>query len=72
MANGMTETTTPGDTRPRLESGLCRDCMHSRRMESDRGSIFLMCELSFKDPQFAKYPRLPVLVCSGYQSPHRT
>ena len=63
----MTEAAAPGNTGPRPDPGLCRDCRHSRRTESDRGSIFFMCELSFKDPQFAKYPRLPVLSCSGYQ-----
>jgi hypothetical protein len=51
----------PGDP------GLCRDCQHSRRVESDRGSVFFRCELSQTDPSFPKYPRLPVLTCSGYQ-----
>jgi hypothetical protein len=48
--------------------GLCSDCMFSRRITSDRGSVFIQCELSFTDPGFAKYPRLPVRSCSGYQS----
>jgi hypothetical protein len=47
--------------------GLCRICCHARRIESDRGSTFLMCKLSFEDSRFTKYPRLPVLICSGYQ-----
>jgi len=47
--------------------GLCRNCRHARRIESDRGSTFLMCKLSFEDARFAKYPRLPVLVCSGHR-----
>jgi hypothetical protein len=47
-------------------AGLCADCMHARRIESNRGSSFLLCELSKSDPQFVKYPRLPVLSCSGY------
>ena len=38
-----------------------------RRIESDRGSIFLMCKLSFEDSRFVKYPRLPVVICSGYR-----
>ena len=49
------------------EPGLCRNCQHARRIESDRGSLFLRCELSFEDSRFAKYPRLPVLVCRGYR-----
>ena len=38
-----------------------------RRIESDRGSIFYLCELSKVDPRFPKYPRLPVLSCAGYE-----
>jgi hypothetical protein len=47
--------------------GLCADCVHARQIESDRGSTFLLCQLSFTDPRFEKYPRLPVLACSGYE-----
>lgn len=47
-------------------AGLCADCVHARRVESSRGSAFLLCQLSLTDPNFAKYPRLPVLSCLGY------
>ena len=47
--------------------GLCQSCHHARRIESDRGSIFLRCELSFEDSRFVRYPRLHVLVCTGYR-----
>jgi hypothetical protein len=47
-------------------AGLCAECRHSREITSDRGSAFLLCELSFRDPHFAKYPALPVLACSGF------
>jgi len=40
--------------------------MHARRVESAKGSQFLLCQLSQSDPRFPKYPRLPVLNCSGY------
>jgi hypothetical protein len=50
-----------------FKPGLCQTCQHSRRMETDRGSVFLMCKLSFEDSQFAKYPPLPVLDCVGYK-----
>jgi hypothetical protein len=50
----------------RSEAGLCANCLHARRIESARGSGFFLCELSLTDPRFAKYPRLPVLSCSGY------
>jgi hypothetical protein len=40
--------------------------MHAKEIKSDRGATFLQCQLSFTDPRFEKYPRLPVLICSGY------
>jgi hypothetical protein len=55
------------EPRPQAGRGLCADCLHSRRIQSDRGSEFLLCQLSFTDQRFAKYPQLPVLSCSGYQ-----
>jgi hypothetical protein len=36
-------------------------------MESDRGSVFYMCQRSLTDPGFPKYPRLPVVQCRGYE-----
>jgi len=47
--------------------GLCADCLNARRLESAKGSQFLLCQLSQSDSRFPKYPRLPVLSCSGYQ-----
>jgi hypothetical protein len=47
-------------------AGLCASCQHARRVESARGSIFVLCQLSATDPHFPKYPRLPVLTCPGY------
>lgn len=51
---------------PSARAGLCSDCQHARRIESMRGSLFFLCELSLTDPRFPKYPALPVLSCSGY------
>ena len=51
----------------REHAGLCSDCIHARTVESNRGSVFVLCELSRSDPRFAKYPRLPVLSCPGYE-----
>jgi hypothetical protein len=48
-------------------TGLCADCIHARVVESSKGSAFLLCQLSKMDPRFPKYPRLPVLSCSGYE-----
>ena len=46
--------------------GLCLLCRHSRRVETER-SVFWRCALAEVDPRFDKYPRLPVLECSGYE-----
>ncbi|MBZ5571126.1 MAG: hypothetical protein LAO09_04520 [Acidobacteriia bacterium] len=61
MKEGSTES--PGKSR----IGLCLDCHHVRRIESAKGSTFYRCAVSESDPKFAKYPRLPVLVCSGFK-----
>jgi hypothetical protein len=47
--------------------GLCATCRHARRVESARGSCFWLCARSADDPRFAKYPRLPVLRCPGFE-----
>jgi hypothetical protein len=60
----VTSNATPKMERSR--AGLCADCIHARRIESARGSEFYFCGLSATDSNFAKYPRLPVLECSGY------
>lgn len=48
-------------------AGLCDTCRHLRRITSDRGSVFYQCRLAWVDPRFARYPRLPVLACEGYE-----
>jgi hypothetical protein len=62
----MVQTNGPVEKRP-AHAGLCANCSHARAIESDRGSVFILCELSRTDPQFAKYPRLPVVSCAGYE-----
>jgi hypothetical protein len=47
--------------------GLCAICRHARVVQSARGSTFYLCRLAESDPRFAKYPRLPVLRCVGYE-----
>jgi hypothetical protein len=54
-----------------LKLGLCASCVHARSITSDKRSTFLQCSLSFSDPGFAKYPRLPVRVCSGWREQPR-
>jgi hypothetical protein len=54
------------DTNPQ-KVGLCADCRHARRIESDRGAVFFLCERALTDPRFQKYPRLPLVTCEGYE-----
>jgi hypothetical protein len=50
------------------EAGLCGSCVHARSVRSSRGSTFVLCGLHASDPRFAKYPPLPVRVCTGHRS----
>jgi hypothetical protein len=52
--------------------GLCAACRHSRVVQSARGSTFYLCRRAESDARFAKYPRLPVLRCAGYESIEET
>ena len=47
--------------------GLCADCAWGRHIVSAKGSEFWLCGRSEVDTRFPKYPRLPVLQCSGYE-----
>ena len=49
--------------------GLCPLCLHARKIESGRGSVFWLCERSKGDPHFRKYPPLPVTQCDGFERP---
>ena len=53
-------------TTPSLPYGLCSHCIHFKRIESSRGSVFVMCQRGLTDERFPKYPRLPVLRCAGF------
>jgi hypothetical protein len=52
---------------PEPPAGLCPTCLHARVVPSARGSRFLMCARAKDDPGYAKYPRLPVVECPGYE-----
>ena len=47
--------------------GLCASCTHARRVENDRGSVFVRCAYAAVDRAFAKYPRLPVVACAAWR-----
>lgn len=47
--------------------GLCGGCAHARRVQSNRGSMFVLCAVGLRDPRFSKYPVLPVWRCAAHQ-----
>jgi hypothetical protein len=49
-------------------AGLCAQCRHARIVRSDRGSVFYLCQRALTDASFPKYPRLPVMVCLGFET----
>jgi len=36
-------------------------------VRNTRGSEFSLCERSREDPDYPRYPRLPVVECRGYE-----
>lgn len=59
----MTNTPPEGCT----QRGLCEGCRHSRVVASAKGRTYLLCERSFSDPEFSKYPAIPVTQCAGFE-----
>jgi len=49
------------------KAGLCRSCLHVRLVKTGRGSTFYLCRRAETDPRFARYPRLPVVRCPGFE-----
>ena len=49
-------------------AGLCETCRHAAVVVSARGSRFLLCARSRTEPQYPRYPRLPVAACAGYEA----
>ena len=56
------------DARDELSTdpGLCGRCRHLRLLRSSR-SVFVRCALAAVDERFPRYPRLPVVVCGGFE-----
>jgi len=46
--------------------GLCSHCRHARRVATPR-SLFWLCERSRTDESYARYPRLPMTRCAGFE-----
>jgi hypothetical protein len=51
----------------RAGNGLCDSCVHQKLIANTRGSVFSLCLRSREDPDYARYPRVPVLSCPGHE-----
>jgi hypothetical protein len=49
--------------------GLCDRCAHQKLVKSGRGSVFSMCQIGLKDPDWPKYPPMPVSACPRFAAP---
>ncbi len=50
-----------------MRNGLCDSCVHQKLIRNTRGSVFSLCLRSRTDPDYARYPRVPVLSCPGHE-----
>ena len=48
--------------------GLCDSCRHQQLVPNTRGSLFSLCRRSRTDPAYPRYPRIPVLACTGHEN----
>jgi hypothetical protein len=49
------------------EPGLCGACRHAKLNETRRGTAYLRCLRAAWDKALARYPRLPVTQCEGFE-----
>jgi hypothetical protein len=54
----------PGLSAP---TGLCGSCVHASIKDTRRGTSYLRCLRASWDERLARYPRLPVQSCVGYE-----
>jgi hypothetical protein len=50
-----------------IGAGLCDSCLHQRVVRNTRGSSFSLCERSRTEPEYPKYPPVPVASCPGWE-----
>ena len=55
------------DSSEGIGAGLCDSCAHQQVVRNTRGSSFSLCRRSREDPDYPRYPRVPVLECRGYE-----
>jgi hypothetical protein len=66
---GVEQPREPARRKPVPPVGLCETCVHRQLVPNTRGSVFYLCGRSRTEPQYERYPRLPVLKCPGYARP---
>ena len=54
-----------------IDAGLCDTCRHQQIVRTTRGSTFSLCRRSKTDPDYPRYPRLPVVECRGWEAARR-
>jgi hypothetical protein len=47
--------------------GLCDRCTHQKLITSGRGSVFSLCRIGLSDPDWPKYPPMPVTACPRFE-----
>jgi hypothetical protein len=52
---------------PPARFGLCDRCAHQKLVRSGRGSVFSMCRIGLADPDWPKYPPMPVTGCPRFE-----
>jgi hypothetical protein len=50
-----------------VDPGLCALCRHAQVKGTNRGTAYLRCTRASWDDSLAKYPRLPVIGCVGFE-----
>jgi len=50
-----------------IGAGLCDTCRHQQVVGNTRGSKFSLCRRSRSQPEFPRYPRVPVNACAGHE-----
>ena len=51
-----------------MDAGLCATCQHQQILRNTRGSTFSLCRRSKTQPEYPRYPRLPVVECRGWEA----
>jgi len=65
--DGILVPTTPPPRACPSNAGLCAECVHLRLVGSPSRTIFVQCGRARNEATFVRYPRLPVVSCTGFE-----